>query len=208
MDVPKRSKAFAGQASAQAPHPRQRSRSMTTPSGVIDIHPFGQASMQVSQPMQRFSSHCTWTLKRRLSGLWHQPQRSGQPFIKTVVRIPGPSSVESRCRCRNRPVFSSSVCLSIIAHPSATIHLIRTTLFACCALSPIPRIFCFAFRFLRPLHTLPHPVALSGNDLILQLFADAGEIGVVTGDTHQKVTVVFGMLLGIAQHFGIDQVDL
>jgi hypothetical protein len=27
--------------------------------------------------------------------LWHQGQRKGQPFRKTVVRMPGPSSVEN-----------------------------------------------------------------------------------------------------------------
>jgi hypothetical protein len=28
--------------------------------------------------------------------LWHHQQASGQPFMKTVVRIPGPSCVEKR----------------------------------------------------------------------------------------------------------------
>ena len=33
----------------------------------------------------------------RPSGLWHQVQASGQPFMKTVVRMPGPScTVNSR----------------------------------------------------------------------------------------------------------------
>jgi hypothetical protein len=29
------------------------------------------------------------------SGLWHHLQERGQPFKNTVVRIPGPSSVEN-----------------------------------------------------------------------------------------------------------------
>ena len=39
-----------------------------------------------------------------LSGLWHQAQRMGHPLKNTVVRMPGPSSVERRCRCRMLPV--------------------------------------------------------------------------------------------------------
>ena len=29
------------------------------------------------------------------SGLWHQRQFSGQPLVKMLVRIPGPSEVEN-----------------------------------------------------------------------------------------------------------------
>ena len=39
-----------------------------------------------------------------LSGLWHQAQQSGQPFMKTVVRTPGPSWSEKRCTLKTRPV--------------------------------------------------------------------------------------------------------
>jgi len=38
------------------------------------------------------------------SGLWHQMQRSGQPFRKTVVRIPGPSSSEYRWMLKTVPL--------------------------------------------------------------------------------------------------------
>jgi hypothetical protein len=55
--------------------------------------------------MQRVSFQATWGLGDRLSGLWHQEQASGQPFRNTVVRSPGPSSVDMRCRFRTRPWF-------------------------------------------------------------------------------------------------------
>ena len=51
-------------------------------------------------------------------------------------------------------------------------------------------------------------VAFAGDDLILEFFADAGEVGVVTGDPHQQVTVIFGVLLGLPQDIGIDHIDL
>ena len=51
-----------------------------------------------------------------LSGLWHQAQRSGQPLKKTVVRMPGPSSVERRCRCRMVPVTGVSRCSHRSSH--------------------------------------------------------------------------------------------
>ena len=38
------------------------------------------------------------------SGLWHQTQRSGQPFRKTAVRMPGPSCREERWMSKIIPV--------------------------------------------------------------------------------------------------------
>jgi hypothetical protein len=35
--------------------------------------------------------------------LWHHQQASGQPFMKTVVRIPGPSCVEKRMMLKIAP---------------------------------------------------------------------------------------------------------
>ena len=37
-------------------------------------------------------------LKSIISGLWHHLQLRGQPLRKTVVLIPGPSSVENFCK--------------------------------------------------------------------------------------------------------------
>jgi hypothetical protein len=42
------------------------------------------------------------------SGLWHQAQRRGHPFMKTVVRMPGPSLTEKRCMLKTMPIFFSS----------------------------------------------------------------------------------------------------
>jgi hypothetical protein len=56
----------------------------------------GHAPMQVSHPMQRAPVQCTWGFMRMPSGLWHQTQRRGHPLKKTVLLIPGPSSVDMR----------------------------------------------------------------------------------------------------------------
>lgn len=45
-------------------------------------------------------------------------------------------------------------------------------------------------------------------DLVLQLFADRGEIGIVAGYPDQQVTIVSRVFLGIAQHIGIQHIDL
>ena len=37
------------------------------------------------------------------SGLWHQAQRRLQPFMNTVVRMPGPSWVEYLCMLNTLP---------------------------------------------------------------------------------------------------------
>ena len=51
-------------------------------------------------------------------------------------------------------------------------------------------------------------MAFAGDDLVLQLLADGGEVGVVAGDAHQQVAVILGVLLRIAQHVGVEHVDL
>ena len=51
----------------------------------------GQTAKQFPQCVQAFLDTINCGAKESPSGLWHQSQRSGQPFKKTVVLIPGPS---------------------------------------------------------------------------------------------------------------------
>ena len=44
----------------------------------------------------------------QVSGLWHQKQRSGHPFKKASVRIPGPSWRENRCTSETKPRLPSA----------------------------------------------------------------------------------------------------
>ena len=85
----------------------RRARSRSMPSSERSMPLSSQISMHESHTMQRFLYHCTSVRTFRLSGLWHQAKRSGQPLKNTVVRMPGPSSVDSLCRCRIRPCISS-----------------------------------------------------------------------------------------------------
>ena len=86
QSIPRTSRAPVGHASAHRPQA----------SHFAGSHPWGQTSRHAPQSMHR--SVCTTTSGRgdRLSGLWHHMHRSGQPFRNTVVRIPGPSSVDMR----------------------------------------------------------------------------------------------------------------
>lgn len=43
------------------------------------------------------------------SGLWHQLQRNGQPFKKTVVRIPGPSNTANSSISKTIPSISAAL---------------------------------------------------------------------------------------------------
>ncbi len=52
--------------------------------------------MQAPHAVHFVPSIATSGAPSRLSGLWHQSQRRGQPLMKTVVRIPGPSWIEHR----------------------------------------------------------------------------------------------------------------
>jgi hypothetical protein len=54
--------------------------------------------------MQRTSYQTSSGCAEIPSGLWHQAQRSGQPLKKTVVRMPGPSSVLKRWTLNVVPV--------------------------------------------------------------------------------------------------------
>jgi hypothetical protein len=51
-------------------------------------------------------------------------------------------------------------------------------------------------------------VTFAGNNLVLKLTADGGEIGVITGDTHQKVPVGIRVLLSVPQNVGVYHVYL
>jgi len=115
--LPRSSIAFAGQASAQSPQPVQSSRFITIPCSVLVRHSWVQVLIHVPQPMHRFSSHCIWGFIDMLSGLWHHRQRSGHPLKNTVVRMPGPSSVENLCKCSIIPLrffFVSSRVLALV----------------------------------------------------------------------------------------------
>lgn len=50
--------------------------------------------MQALSPMHFVEYQTVRGSESMVSILWHQVQLIGQPFMKTVVRIPGPSSVE------------------------------------------------------------------------------------------------------------------
>ena len=85
------SRAVAGHSRTQAPQSVQGFPVGRMPSGVNCIAPFGQASTQLWQPMQRLFLYSFCGSGLQLSGLWHQTQRNGQPFRNKVVRMPGPS---------------------------------------------------------------------------------------------------------------------
>ena len=66
------------------------------------------SSVQRPQLMQRWRRRTNSGDGDWLSGLWHHAQLSGQPFMKTVVRTPGPSWSENRCTLKTRPVCITS----------------------------------------------------------------------------------------------------
>ena len=57
-------------------------------------HAFMHRELQASVPLQRMLIQLSCFLNAWDSGLWHQGQCSGQPFMKTVVLTPGPSCTE------------------------------------------------------------------------------------------------------------------
>jgi hypothetical protein len=74
------------------PQRMQDFRSISTrPSETIVIDFEGQAHAHLPQEMHFFSKCHKRISDRRPSGFWHQRHESGQPFMKMVVRIPGPS---------------------------------------------------------------------------------------------------------------------
>ena len=81
----------------------------------------GTHSPQATQPSgwRHTRRHAPqWTYAARLtissrfgerpSGLWHQRQRSGQPFMNTVVRMPGPSYTANSLTSKTTPVIASA----------------------------------------------------------------------------------------------------
>src|SRR5450759_862244 len=105
---PTTSSAPAGQASWHNPQASHFTRSIVIPSGVKRSAPFGHSLRQSRAPMHLTSNHISCGCMVRPSGLWHHLQRSGQPFMNTVVLIPGPSSMEKRCMLKAMPVASPS----------------------------------------------------------------------------------------------------
>jgi hypothetical protein len=81
----------------------------------------------------------------------------------TVVRIPGPSSVENRCRCNISPVISLDILIE--AMPFFTVWLIISV-------SMVKS-------------TLLNLVTFAGYYLVLQFPADGGEISIVAGNTDE-----------------------
>ncbi len=83
-----------GHSSAHIPQPLHSSRFMAMPSGSAESAFSGQDAIQVLHPMHLFSIHCICGLREMLSGLWHHWHASPHPLKNTVVRMPGPSSVD------------------------------------------------------------------------------------------------------------------
>ena len=50
-------------------------------------------------------------------------------------------------------------------------------------------------------------MTLAGDDLILQFPAHGRKVGIVAGNSDQKVTIVLGVFLGVAQDFRIEDVE-
>jgi hypothetical protein len=70
-------------------------QSILNPSPLKVIAFSGQTGSHARHPIQLFGQRISWIAESISSGLWHHLHWSGQPFRKTVVRIPGPSSVEN-----------------------------------------------------------------------------------------------------------------
>ena len=107
MSRPSSASALRGHASTQSPHWVQAAWLMSTPVGVNVIALVGQTSWQRPEWPHRFSKCHSEMLRSSPSGFWHHRQRRGQPFRKTVVRIPGPSWTENRWRSKTRAVVTS-----------------------------------------------------------------------------------------------------
>jgi hypothetical protein len=69
---------------------------MTMPSSVAVSAPAVHTGTQEKQPMHFDFVQWGWRFSEMLSGLWHQTQLKVQPLKKTVLRMPGPSSVDIR----------------------------------------------------------------------------------------------------------------
>ena len=75
--------------------------------------------------MQLTPIHWSWGLSEMLSGLWHHQHCSVHPLKNTVVRMPGPSSVDIRIISRTVPVISLPVSAVFIVIPQNLLWLIR-----------------------------------------------------------------------------------
>jgi hypothetical protein len=64
---------------------------------------FGQDSIHFLQPMHFSECHLISGKNFWLSGFWHHTHFKGQPFKKTTVLIPGPSTVEDLWISKTRP---------------------------------------------------------------------------------------------------------
>ena len=94
VQFPDISMAFEGQASAHKPQSVHFSLSVIIPSGVKVSASSGQTSIQSCAPIHFEAVYNFCTCGDWLSGLWHHAHFSGQPFMKIVIRIPGPSLME------------------------------------------------------------------------------------------------------------------
>ena len=96
-------------------------RLMTMPPSVTVRAPVVHAGTQERQPMHFDFVQWSWRFSEMLSGLWHQTQLKGQPLKKTVLRMPGPSSVDIRWIRRIVP----------FSFPMSSVIRIPRTLTAC-----------------------------------------------------------------------------
>ena len=74
---------------------------MTIPASVKVNAPVGQAFTQAPQPMHFFLVYSFSARGEMPSGLWHHTQASGHPFMKIVIRMPGPSFMAYRLISNN-----------------------------------------------------------------------------------------------------------
>jgi hypothetical protein len=72
---------------------------------MIEIASCGHAAAHAVHALQWLSMTIKSGKKSCDSGLEHHRHFKGQPFIKTVVRIPGPSCTLNRCILKTRPFF-------------------------------------------------------------------------------------------------------
>lgn len=84
-----------GQTATHAPHPMQCSG-------------LGHTNLQVPQFTHKPETILCGCFCSP-SGLWHQLQRNGQPFKKTVVRIPGPSNTANSSISKTIPSISAAL---------------------------------------------------------------------------------------------------
>jgi len=77
----------------------------------------GQTLRQTPQLVQRVLIQINSCDTEMPSGLWHHAQRRGQPFRKTVVRIPGPSLTEYFWMLNTNPVCEPRTAKALAPQP-------------------------------------------------------------------------------------------